>query len=86
LSEKCFTQFVWADEEKWGDFEGNPESLEEKLGPWYAMANSNPCKAHIFHESCWTLFCQFFERDMDLDKLFEVCKDVSPSARSVYSK
>jgi len=84
LSEICFSQFDWADEEEWGPFEGNLQSSEEMLGPWYAMASSKPSKAHIFHECCWTLLSQFFDHDVDLDKLFEVCKNVSPSARSIY--
>lgn len=83
MSKTQYTQFCWADEEDWGDYAKNPEGLEKQLGPWYAMANSKPSKAHIFHESCWTVFSQFLEHDVDLDKLFEVCKNVSSIMRTI---
>lgn len=59
-------------------------ALRERFGPWYQMTCSIPSQAHIFHESCWIILSRQLEEDPDLDKLFQVCKDIAPSGRIVW--
>lgn len=88
MSETQYTEFCWQEEEGEVNRSYNvepPEGLKKLLGPWYVLTTSRPSKAYIFHESCWTVFSQFLEHDVDLDKLFEVCKNVSSIMRSTNS-
>lgn len=53
-----------------------------RLGRWYFMQATQPPKTFLIHESCWFLLVQQFEgEDIDLDRLFEVCKEIPPSGR-----
>lgn len=79
LSDVHTTEFNWGVEEGFGD--------PKRLGRWYFMQAKQPPKAFLFHESCWFILNQQFEGDdIDLDRLFEVCKDIPPSGRPDFSK
>jgi hypothetical protein len=53
----------------------------EKVGPWWGMANSKPAKAFLVHLCCWSLLIKHFANEqVDLDRLFEVCRN-RPSTR-----
>jgi hypothetical protein len=73
LSDVHTTEFDWLTEEAFGD--------PKKLGRWYFMQARQPPKAFLIHESCWFLLTQQFEEGIDLDRLFEVCKEIPPSGR-----
>lgn len=71
------TKFDWVVEEAFGD----PNKLES----WYFMHIEKPHKAFLVHESCWSLLVQQFEgEDIDLNRLFEVCKEIPPPGRRDY--
>lgn len=48
------------------------------------MVAARPAEAYLFHEDCWILLCQQFAGGIDLNKLFEVCKDVPPYGRNIF--
>ena len=73
------TEYTWEDQVLYA-FPGLPE----KLGPWYSMVAARPAEAYLFHENCWILLCQQFATDIDLNRLFEVCKDVPPYGRNIF--
>ncbi|CRL29030.1 Cyclin-like F-box [Penicillium camemberti] len=74
LSDVHTTEFDWVMEEGFGDV--------RRLGRWYFMQATQPPKTFLIHESCWFLLVQQFEgEDIDLDRLFEVCKEIPPSGR-----
>lgn len=83
LSDVFFASLDWREMQRDCGHLGSSEraALLEKFGPWYQMSCLNPSKAHIFHESCWSILSRQLEDDPDLDKFFEVCKDVAPSGR-----
>ncbi|KAJ5529849.1 hypothetical protein N7527_003242 [Penicillium freii] len=72
------------------DFDWLEEYLEvppsdgdaEKYGPWYDKAQDN--EAFLFNESCWPALVKHFANgEVDLNRLFEVCKNIPGSARPV---
>ncbi len=85
LSDVCFANVDWRKTQQDCGHLGSSEraALREKFGPWYQMSCLKPSKAHIFHESCWIILSRQLEEDLDLDKFFEVCKDVAPSGRNI---
>lgn len=77
LSDVSITNSDWALVEAFGD--------ESNVGHWYFMHQKKPPKAFPVHECCWLLILQQFEGEkIDLDRLFEVCKDIPPSGRPDY--
>lgn len=75
LSDVHTTEFDWVEESFFGDV--------KKLDRWYFMQAKQPPEAFLIHESCWSLLIQQFEgEEIDLDRLFEVCKEIPPSGRS----
>ncbi|KAJ6191390.1 hypothetical protein N7519_001411 [Penicillium mononematosum] len=79
LSDVAVTDFDWLEEyleaplSDW-DF--------EKYGPWHNKAQDN--EAFLFHESCWSALVKHFaNEEVDLNRLFEVCKNIPGSARAV---
>lgn len=74
------TDYTWEDEVSYGFPSGGPELL----GPWYPMVAAKPAEAYLFHEDCWVILSQQFARDIDLDKLFEVCKDIPLYGREFF--
>lgn len=83
LSDVAVTDFDWLEEL----FRDSPSPLDfEKFGPWFDMAQDRE-KAFLFHESCWSALIEHFEnREVDLNKLFEVCKNIPGSAGPSGSK
>lgn len=68
-----------------------PISIEEgfgdpkKLGHWYFMHKKKPPTAFLIHEICWFLLIQQFEgEEIDLERLFELCRDIPPPGRPDY--
>ena len=56
-----------------------------KPGSWYYMHREKPHKAFLVHESCWSLLVQQFEgEEIDLNRLFEVCKEIPLPGRREY--
>lgn len=84
MSDVSFASLDWRETQRNCGSLGPSEraALMEELGIWYQMFSSNPSTAHIFHESCWILLNRQLEENPDLDKLFEVCKDIPPSGRN----
>ncbi|CAG8410519.1 unnamed protein product [Penicillium salamii] len=45
------------------------------LRHWWSLANNKPPKAFLIHSCCWSLLrTHFTDNDIDVDRLFEVCK------------
>lgn len=86
LSDVFFAHLDWRTMQRDCGHLGSSEraARREKFGPWYQMSCLKPSAAHIFHESCWILLSRQLEEDLDLDKFFEVCKDVAPSGRNAW--
>jgi hypothetical protein len=84
LSDVFFANLDWHEMQRDCGHLGYSErvALREKFGRWYQMSCLNPSQAHIFHESCWIVLSRQLEGNLDLDKFFEVCKDVAPSGRN----
>lgn len=76
------TEFSWEEEDSFGF----PDEIAEKLGPWYPMTQERPVQALPFHEDCWILLNQQFQEKINLDRLFEVCKNIPPSGRFPYGE
>ncbi|KAJ5405785.1 hypothetical protein N7465_007069 [Penicillium sp. CMV-2018d] len=75
LSDVHTTEFDWVEESFFGDV--------KKLDRWYFVQAKQPPEAFLIHESCWSLLIRQFEgEEIDLDRLFEVCKEIPPSGRS----
>ncbi|KAJ9486178.1 hypothetical protein VN97_g7167 [Penicillium thymicola] len=77
LSDVAVTDFDWLEEL----FEDSPSGVDfEKFGPWFDMAQDRE-KAFLFHESCWSDLIEHFDNgEVDLNRLFEVCKNIPGSA------
>lgn len=77
LLDVYITDFDWGIDVAFGDV--------SNLNHWYYMHQKKTPKAFIIHECCWLLMVQQFEGEkIDLDRLFEVCKDIAPSGRPDY--
>ncbi|CAG8908693.1 unnamed protein product [Penicillium egyptiacum] len=78
LWDVAIAEFAWLDELDVSPSDWDPE----KCGPWYVMAQSH--EAFLFHEACWSLLIKHFEdEEVNLDRLFEVCRNIPGSGRDV---
>jgi hypothetical protein len=79
LSDVAVTDFDWLEEY----MEAPPtDGNVEKYGPWHDKAQDN--EAFLFHDSCWSALVKHFANgEVDLNRLFEVCKNIPGSARPV---
>ncbi|KGO38694.1 hypothetical protein PEX1_081440 [Penicillium expansum] len=85
LSDVCIAEYDWHEEE----YNTSPKNRNiETFGPWYFMADSKPAKAFMIHECCWLLLIKHFaNEEVNLDRLFEVCRNIPASAKAIpYSK
>jgi hypothetical protein len=56
-----------------------------ELRPWWSLANNDPPKAFLIHSCCWSLLVRHFANDeVNLDRLFEVCRRRPVSRTSDY--
>jgi hypothetical protein len=85
LSDVSVTELDWF-EDGW-EVEGIAPD-DGRLGIWYTMVNIKPTCAFVIHESCWSLLqTHFAVEEINLDRLFEVCRNIPPSGREeFYSK
>ncbi|CAG8403814.1 unnamed protein product [Penicillium salamii] len=62
---------------------GTPDDRLSPLatGPWGSMAFARPPKAFFVHPDCWVLLTRHFANEMNLDRLFEVCR-FRPASRT----
>jgi hypothetical protein len=55
------------------------------FGPWFFMSQSKPAKAVFVHEHCWPLLTKHFaNEEVNLDTLFEVCRDIPHEPSSMF--
>jgi hypothetical protein len=56
-----------------------------RLGIWYTMVSIKPTCAFVIHQSCWSLLqTHFAVEEINVDRLFEVCRDIPPSGRQEF--
>ncbi|CAG7944907.1 unnamed protein product [Penicillium salamii] len=62
---------------------GTPDDRLPPLaaGPWGSMTCTIPPKAFLIHPSCWSLLKRHFANEINLDRLFEVCR-FRPASRT----
>lgn len=73
--------------EEHDNWNGTPDDRLSSLGngPWGSMVFRKPPKAHLIHSCCWLLLTKHFANDeMDLGRLFEVCRNRPVSREDVY--
>jgi hypothetical protein len=80
LSDVSLTEFDWSDE-----MEYNRRRNVKTFGPWFVMSQSKPAKAVFVHEHCWPLLTKHFtNEEVNLDTLFEVCRDIPHEPNSMF--
>lgn len=83
MSDVSIAEFDWREKEY-----ATPRKRDAKtFGLWYVMAKSKPAKAFLIHDCCWFLLTKHFGHDeIDLDRLFEVCKNIPASSKAIYHR
>lgn len=75
------------DSEEHDNWNGAPDDRLCSLGngPWGNMVFHQPVKAHLIHSCCWLLLTRHFANDeIDLDRLYEVCRNRPMSRTESY--
>ncbi|CAG8020953.1 unnamed protein product [Penicillium nalgiovense] len=82
LSDVSVADLGWREEE----YDAPDSEIDaEKYGPWWTMAKSQPAKAFLIHSCCWSLLTKHFpNEEVNLDRLFEVCRNRPSSRRDRY--
>jgi hypothetical protein len=66
------------------EWNGPPDSRLSSFynGPWGVMVYRRPAKAYVIHSCCWPLLTRHFANDeMNLDRLFKICRN-RPASRT----